>query len=104
MTVEEFYRLITNEGEQHPFDDAEFQRLANLFSQNGRIQKSLLLRMMGTKKQKFIDENSITKEQLRNIFYRFNGFELVLQQIRALRELFNSNLQDIKLREDSGLT
>lgn len=82
MTVSEFYRLISLEGERHPFNDAEFQRLANLFSQNGYIQKSLLLRILSTKKQSFVDDNLITKEQLKNIFYRFNGFELILNKIR----------------------
>lgn len=33
MTINEFYRLISLEGDRHPFSDCEFQRLANLFTQ-----------------------------------------------------------------------
>ncbi|CAD8184042.1 unnamed protein product [Paramecium pentaurelia] len=103
MTVNEFYRLISLEGERHPFNDNEFQRLANLFTQQGMIQKNLILRILGTQKQNFVDHDLIDKQLLKNIFYRFNGFELVLNGIKKIRELFNQNIETIKQQDDSGL-
>ena len=42
MSVKDFYRLVTSEGSRNPFSDSEFQRLANLFTYDGMIQKKLL--------------------------------------------------------------
>ncbi|KAM3142068.1 hypothetical protein pb186bvf_005722 [Paramecium bursaria] len=104
MNVKDFYRLVTSEGSRNPFSDAEFQRLANLFTYDGMIQKKLLQRVLGTKKQQYVDQNFLQKELLINIFYRFNGFNLVLTQIKDLRELFNSSLDQLKDLEDSGIS
>ena len=115
MSPNEFYSLITNGGEVAPFNDSQIQRLAHLFSgHDGSISferlKAMIERLQDTigkdvdlLKREREEEDYIQPNVLQNIFLRLNGFVLALAHVRSMRETYNSKIDSLKERRDSGM-
>jgi autonomous glycyl radical cofactor GrcA len=49
------------------------------------------------------DEDLIHPTHLPNLFMRVNGFKMALNLVAALRETYNTSIEGVKARSDSGL-